>query len=65
MSGTDEVLGRLLASVRVILREVDGVPLAGDAPSTGSRSIGVEAMTQKEELFAFERLVTNERDLFH
>lgn len=32
-SGTADVLGRLLASVRVIWREVLGVPFAGDAPS--------------------------------
>jgi hypothetical protein len=46
MSGIAEVLGRLLPSVRVILREVEGVPvpLAGDKESTWSRSIGVEAI---------------------
>lgn len=44
MSGTAEVLGRLLASVRVMWRDVEGVPLAGDAESTWSRSIGVEAI---------------------
>jgi len=44
MSGIADVLSRLPPSVRVMLREVDGVLFAGDADSTWSRSIGVEAM---------------------
>lgn len=43
-SVTAAVLGRLLPSVRVMFRVVDGVPLAGDEASGGSRSIGVDAM---------------------
>jgi hypothetical protein len=39
----------LAPKLRVMLREVDGVPLAGDDESGASRSIGVDAMASRKK----------------
>lgn len=63
MSGTAEVLGRLLASVRVMWRDVEGVPFAGDAESAWSRSIGVDAIVGRIRRCLLKELVAG-RDCF-
>ena len=48
ISGVAVVLGTLLPSVRVMLRDDEGVPFARDEPEPESRSIGVDDMIRRQ-----------------